>query len=128
MKRRPPRSTRTDTLFPYTTLFRSHGLVRVTGVGSVGLFTRRHREHEGLESEPLQFGDSLPRCAWISFIHKTNAVDEARMFGLNFREMSVVAPISGPPPLQLRIATKTNHQIPRFVRLLNALAPHLLLT
>src|SRR3546814_4645399 len=31
MRRRPPRSTRTDTLFPYTTLFRSHyefGLVR----------------------------------------------------------------------------------------------------
>src|SRR3546814_6960834 len=26
MIRRPPRSTRTDTLFPYTTLFRSHGL------------------------------------------------------------------------------------------------------
>src|SRR3546814_8971883 len=24
MMRRPPRSTRTDTLFPYTTLFRSH--------------------------------------------------------------------------------------------------------
>src|SRR3546814_8633963 len=27
MRRRPPRSTRTDTLFPYTTLFRSHGLL-----------------------------------------------------------------------------------------------------
>src|SRR3546814_20322345 len=26
--RRPPRSTRTDTLFPYTTLFRSHGTVK----------------------------------------------------------------------------------------------------
>src|SRR3546814_12892111 len=26
MIRRPPRSTRTDTLFPYTTLFRSSGL------------------------------------------------------------------------------------------------------
>src|SRR3546814_10751266 len=26
MIRRPPRSTRTDTLFPYTTLFRSHGI------------------------------------------------------------------------------------------------------
>src|SRR3546814_17368149 len=25
MRRRPPRSTRTDTLFPYTTLFRSPG-------------------------------------------------------------------------------------------------------
>src|SRR3546814_2082945 len=33
MIRRPPRSTRTDTLFPYTTLFRSHvaGVDRGTG-------------------------------------------------------------------------------------------------
>src|SRR3546814_5438283 len=30
MIRRPPRSTRTDTLFPYTTLFRSH---RTLGLG-----------------------------------------------------------------------------------------------
>src|SRR3546814_8643348 len=30
MIRRPPRSTRTDTLFPYTTLFRSAGLVEPT--------------------------------------------------------------------------------------------------
>src|SRR3546814_14090371 len=29
MIRRPPRSTRTDTLFPYTTLFRSHTLDKV---------------------------------------------------------------------------------------------------
>src|SRR3546814_7877261 len=28
MIRRPPRSTRTDTLFPYTTLFRSHAEVQ----------------------------------------------------------------------------------------------------
>src|SRR3546814_5253515 len=27
MIRRPPRSTRTDTLFPYTTLFRSNGVI-----------------------------------------------------------------------------------------------------
>src|SRR3546814_7507613 len=33
MKRRPPRSTRTDTLFPYTTLFRSrHHLARICAV------------------------------------------------------------------------------------------------
>src|SRR3546814_15876179 len=31
MIRRPPRSTRTDTLFPYTTLFRSIGLVSENG-------------------------------------------------------------------------------------------------
>src|SRR3546814_19301488 len=31
MKRRPPRSTRTDTPFPYPTLFRSHGVWRQRG-------------------------------------------------------------------------------------------------
>src|SRR3546814_11368331 len=36
MIRRPPRSTRTDTLFPYTTLFRSPDLVDLAGGG------RRH--------------------------------------------------------------------------------------
>src|SRR3546814_14011256 len=37
MIRRPPRSTRTDTLFPYTTLFRSYGL-------SLGLVSQRPSE------------------------------------------------------------------------------------
>src|SRR3546814_1983643 len=32
MIRRPPRSTRTDTLFPYTTLFRSHPGQRQAGL------------------------------------------------------------------------------------------------
>src|SRR3546814_9348973 len=36
MLRRPPRSTRTDTLFPYTTLFRSIGLLR--GASKAGGF------------------------------------------------------------------------------------------
>src|SRR3546814_9164625 len=31
MTRRPPRSTRTDTLFPYTTLFRSERLLDLAG-------------------------------------------------------------------------------------------------
>src|SRR3546814_10660293 len=36
MIRRPPRSTRTDTLFPYTTLFRSDGTIVATlGEGAV---------------------------------------------------------------------------------------------
>src|SRR3546814_4492077 len=35
MIRRPPRSTRTDTLFPYTTLFRSALNVNWPGTGSV---------------------------------------------------------------------------------------------
>src|SRR3546814_13634936 len=35
MRRRPPRSTRTDTLFPYTTLFRSHGEAVKTALAHV---------------------------------------------------------------------------------------------
>src|SRR3546814_2601208 len=38
MIRRPPRSTRTDTLFPYTTLFRSHGAATSGVSGVVGGF------------------------------------------------------------------------------------------
>src|SRR3546814_2269967 len=38
MIRRPPRATRTDTLFPYTTLFRSR---RKTNTGSVGATNKR---------------------------------------------------------------------------------------
>src|SRR3546814_10911576 len=41
MLRRPPRSTRTDTLFPYTTLFRSlmeAGQVNYWGYNTIGFF------------------------------------------------------------------------------------------
>src|SRR3546814_20537912 len=40
MIRRPPRSTRTDTLFPYTTLFRSAGVGVIADVHRVDLLAR----------------------------------------------------------------------------------------
>src|SRR3546814_11613498 len=46
MIRRPPRSTRTDTLFPYTTLFRSSAgiaLPAAVAAGSGGCIVRRRR-------------------------------------------------------------------------------------
>src|SRR3546814_4719116 len=44
MIRRPPRSTRTDTLFPYTTLFRSLGVVRIGAYRGVAqLLGNQHR-------------------------------------------------------------------------------------
>src|SRR3546814_6023789 len=49
MIRRPPRSTRTDTLFPYTTLFRSghHRGCRPGGErGSVAVGARGHGDRE----------------------------------------------------------------------------------
>src|SRR3546814_19414497 len=57
MIRRPPRSTRTDTLFPYTTLFRSPGrnqIVMTAGVaalvGDVSLFRGFRRRAEILRT------------------------------------------------------------------------------
>src|SRR3546814_19488708 len=59
MKRRPPRSTRTDTLFPYTTLFRSDRIaehedrevvgqrVPVLPALGVGSGRRAERQHDG---------------------------------------------------------------------------------
>src|SRR3546814_10836070 len=44
MIRRPPRSTRTDTLFPYTTLFRSHALRH----------RHEHRSHAGGSRPAIQ--------------------------------------------------------------------------
>src|SRR3546814_6439415 len=47
MIRRPPRSTRTDTLFPYTTLFRSSGLEPTRSVETrrTGLQPLAHLSH-----------------------------------------------------------------------------------
>src|SRR3546814_16025142 len=67
MIRRPPRSTRTDTLFPYTTLFRSER----RGVGAARhlqlRIDQRHvrldpdaREEAGKEVELLTIGDLQP--------------------------------------------------------------------
>src|SRR3546814_3840615 len=49
MIRRPPRSTRTDTLFPYTTLFRSHRRAAAS--------ERRLEQHE--HASPRLFGRRL---------------------------------------------------------------------
>src|SRR3546814_2341896 len=53
MIRRPPRSTRTDTRFPYTTLFRSDDL-RVRLAGTV------YRELYGFEVTGLRVGELIP--------------------------------------------------------------------
>src|SRR3546814_19449472 len=61
MIRRPPRSTRTDTLFPYTTLFRSHCRHRRGAIGLCDVGPDAHRIGElvmvwqhGLQRTPCQ--------------------------------------------------------------------------
>src|SRR3546814_3858422 len=53
MIRRPPRSTRTDTLFPYTTLFRS------AGPGGRGDRPRRNRREQPLTPQVATAGGSM---------------------------------------------------------------------
>src|SRR3546814_9468334 len=88
MRRRPPRSTRTDTLFPYTTLFRSHSISRLeydyakhvgyelglrgmdicTGCGPVLILGLRSEEH----TSELQ---SLMRISYAVFCLKTKTYE-----------------------------------------------------
>src|SRR3546814_13145573 len=57
MIRRPPRSTRTDTLFPYTTLFRSHGFRRPRGIrGGEANGRQGARRGRGAEGAARQAG------------------------------------------------------------------------
>src|SRR3546814_10173698 len=61
MIRRPPRSTRTDTLFPYTTLFRSRFAGPKGQAGCHGRCCRRTRGHplRSAISRPSRFCGSL---------------------------------------------------------------------
>src|SRR3546814_14718536 len=58
MIRRPPRSTRTDTLFPYTTLFRSDLAAASCYYGSM---------------VPTMFKDEAPGCAAIAHFGRYDA-------------------------------------------------------
>src|SRR3546814_6613003 len=58
MIRRPPRSTRTDTLFPYTTLFRSLGLVfRLAGEAQdLGMVARVDQSRRRIVAAIVEWG------------------------------------------------------------------------
>src|SRR3546814_1893394 len=61
MRRRPPRSTRTDTLFPYTTLFRSRGAE--DPVAQLRRKIRRRRDLDDLLALTLDAAFALPEVA-----------------------------------------------------------------
>src|SRR3546814_9501938 len=57
MIRRPPRSTRTDTLFPYTTLFRSPSLCgSVMALGKSGCGGRLNPTTEAIDGQSVRYG------------------------------------------------------------------------
>src|SRR3546814_7467890 len=75
MIRRPPRSTRTDTLFPYTTLFRSGHLVLDRSRHEHDPFAQQTRKNveAPLSAVRLLNDDGNKRAQWIgnSVVHET---------------------------------------------------------
>src|SRR3546814_17052145 len=93
MIRRPPRSTRTDTFFPYTTLFRSQR------VGAGGEYHRRPR------GAGLQDGDegARPRpAAYLGHVRRRRRAADPRGAGLCPRPQTV-------RPTDRRIPARTSH-------------------
>src|SRR3546814_5669348 len=73
MIRRPPRSTRTDTLFPYTTLFRSGGVAQGRGGRALdrpGPNLARHRRPSWRSEEHTSELQSLMRISYAVFCLK----------------------------------------------------------
>src|SRR3546814_1536910 len=77
MIRRPPRSTRTDTLFPYTTLFRSHLLPPSDPPRSVNLL-RCSQRLIGIDSSPKRPCRLLPSIQRLTFVTSCAASSVAR--------------------------------------------------
>src|SRR3546814_3764227 len=69
MIRRPPRSTRTDTLFPYTTLFRS-GLWPPRRHGGPQIHLPDHHPDHGRSEEHTSELQSLMRISYAVFCLK----------------------------------------------------------
>src|SRR3546814_5751155 len=71
MIRRPPRSTRTDTLFPYTTLFRSHALLEDVPPGFLDADRAIEGQHR-LVAANWRMGAENGFDAGHVFIHKSS--------------------------------------------------------
>src|SRR3546814_8601274 len=111
MIRRPPRSTRTDTLFPYTTLFRSHqqAIVAVADQPSRPLAGgRNHRQavHPALQHDAAQrlvarghhveVGRGKQRRRIVLPAEEAHAASNAELAGLAL-QLAAQRPVAGQP-------------------------------
>src|SRR3546814_7099506 len=81
MIRRPPRSTRTDTLFPYTTLFRSRGPTQASTIvgtsrsgGKIHTGTNETERPRGRSEEHTSELQSLMRISYAVFCLKKKII------------------------------------------------------
>src|SRR3546814_5818558 len=104
MIRRPPRSTRTDTLFPYTTLFRSgdHRLLHRRPAGAAEL-----PHGTGPEAHLRQRADHRPDCGASAVFpgERTGLVRRSRPLAALFRQHRRPHAPSAPETLAPYIST-----------------------
>src|SRR3546814_14147728 len=104
MIRRPPRPTRTDTLFPYTTLFRS------SRPGRSAQRKARHADHRGQRAHPGRRRAALGRSAQHLLRHAEIAGQYAPVLLIQlarraaFDELLDIGGIAVPPAREVRIA------------------------
>src|SRR3546814_11479960 len=98
MIRRPPRSTRTDTLFPYTTLFRSvrrfaelYPASAITGVTNIGLAGATASQSWPLPAEPVSPLRVALAAATMSLSHQGTGAPWATV------SVKAAVPLQAPP-------------------------------
>src|SRR3546814_16427442 len=108
MLRRPPRSTRTDTLFPYTTLFRSAragappsaSLDALRALPAAALVAAGEVRTPGAMTGPILDGDLVREAPWRVFA-RSEPIDVPPLVGANSNEASVILAMGVPPSAAL---------------------------
>src|SRR3546814_2539224 len=118
MIRRPPRSTRTDTLFPYTTLFRS---LRRFGDFAFRLLCAGPRERADQVVERRRIGlvrseehtselQSLMRISYAVFCLKKKIQAHIRIYSIHPKTVRVTHTSSNKPPTSIVLITSVKLQ------------------
>src|SRR3546814_6892592 len=112
MIRRPPRSTRTDTLFPYTTLFRSLGLL-VEKLGRMGKKAGKGfydypadgkkrlwpelAQHFPVKAEQPALADVIKRLVYIQSVETARCLEEKVVIDLRDADVGSIMGWGFPP-------------------------------
>src|SRR3546814_15340076 len=91
MIRRPPRSTRTDTLFPYTTLFRSiSGKVQLRDTGRIPEAAVGHHTRTAAQLQPRdKYGAGRRGTRILAAVYDKDRTTRTLLHGLPLRMLSV---------------------------------------
>src|SRR3546814_17815555 len=99
MIRRPPRSTRTDTLFPYTTLFRSWSVI-FSGTGTINTSDAREKTWRGAPTveeiaAARRIVDELGFFKWNDATAAKGAEEARRHSGFRARPVGAIRAAEG---------------------------------